>query len=74
MKKYLLRGGIVGLIVTAIVLVVVELSTKCSGYYSGLRLPEKAFLADAFVIYGLFVAGGIIAGVILGWIIVKIRG
>lgn len=73
MKKYLQRGGIVGLAVTAVVLAIVELSTVCSGLCSGSRLPEKAFLADALMIYGLFLLVGTVVGIFLGWVVAKFK-
>lgn len=75
MKKYLLQGGIIGFVITAIVLTVVEFSTKSSGFSSpGSILPEKAFLIDAIQAYALFLIVGVIVGIILGWVVVKIRG
>lgn len=72
-KKYLLKGGLVGLIVTVVELIIIELSTKCSGYCLGSRLPEKTFFESAVIIYILYIFVGIIFGVILGWIIGRIK-
>ena len=68
-KKYLLKGGIVGFIVTIIVLVVIEVATTCVGI-----CPKfSSLLPDIAVIYGAFILGGTILGIILGWIMAKIR-
>jgi len=69
MKKYLLRGGLVGLIVTITALVVVELAITCNGYCPKL----SAFLPNIIWIYGSIILGGVLLGILLGFIFAKIK-
>lgn len=69
MKKYLLKGGIVGLAVTVVALVITELLTTCSGYCPKL----STFLPDIIWIYGSIISGGVLLGILLGFIFAKIK-
>ncbi len=69
MKKFLLKGGIVGFILTTTALVAIEVATTCVGI-----CPKfSSLLPGIVIIYGAFILGGTILGIILGLIMAKIR-
>lgn len=58
-----------GLVVTTVALVIMELATTCSGYCPKL----SAFLPDIIWIYGSIILGGVLLGILLGFIFAKFR-
>jgi len=68
-KRYWLRGGVMGLIISVIALIIIEVATKCVGI-----CPRfSAFLPEIIFIYGVFIIGGILLGILIGWLYGKIK-
>ena len=63
-KRYWMRGGIAGLLISIIVLIATELATTCVGICPAFN----SLFRDAVLIYGAFVVGGATLGVFLGWL------